>query len=98
MSITKRETVKNPGGDNCALKTKIDLDELLFMKNNWPTGFPRIVSDALLAEGITMDRIRVHNELTTIKSSYDARIIEKARKLLKEIKGLEYEPKNQSHD
>lgn len=70
----------------------IDPKEILFIKENAPTGFPRMIVEALEAEGKKVDRVRVHKEISTIKDGYSIDIIQTARRLLKAIKGVEYSP------
>jgi len=69
---------------------KLDHNELIFFRKYAPKGFPRIVCDELLAEGYSTNRIKVHNEITTIKDEYDERIIQKARVVLKQKTGREF--------
>lgn len=68
----------------------VDVNELQFMRENGPTAFARTISEALEADGVLIDRVLVHKELSTLKDGYDARIIRKARELLKVIKKVEY--------
>lgn len=76
------------------MKTKqlitVDQEEILFFIENQPVGFPRIIVDHLESKGIKTDRVKVHNELSKIKRTYNKEIIEAARFLLKSIKGLDY--------
>lgn len=71
-------------------------NELQFIRKHAPTAFPRIVSEALTKDGISIDRVTVHKELHTIKDHYDSRIITKARELLKTLSNAEFEAQEQS--
>jgi len=68
----------------------IDHREILFIRQNAPKRFASIVSEALEIEGINVSRIKVHQELSTIKDVYNRAIIEKARDILKHVYNLEY--------
>lgn len=67
---------------------KVDVRELLFIRQNAPKGFYRLVS-----ENINISRVKIINELRMIKDDYDAHIITESRRLLKVIKGLKYNSK-----
>lgn len=69
---------------------KVSIEELQFIRNNSPKGFPRLVSEALTAIGYPIDRVRVHKELHTLKDNYDSIIILKTRELLKLIQKVEF--------
>ena len=64
---------------------KIDAREILFIRKNAPKGFYSLVAD-----NINESRTKVKNELNLLKEEYDEKIIEESRRLLKVIKGLEY--------
>jgi len=66
-------------------------NELQFIMNNEPTAFARTVAEALIAEGYKTDRVKVFQELRTIKKRYDARIINKSRELLKVLSQVEFQ-------
>lgn len=72
----------------------IDPKEILFIKENSPKGFPRMISEALESEGKKIDRVRVHKEISTIKDTYNADIIHTARRLLKAVKNVEFTQNN----
>ncbi|SJN51570.1 hypothetical protein FM120_31335 [Sphingobacterium faecium PCAi_F2.5] len=65
-------------------------NELQFIRRHAPTGFIRIVSQALIAKGHNINRVKVHQELHTIKDGYNPLIIDKARELLKVLAGVEF--------
>lgn len=69
---------------------KVDPEEILFMKDQAPKGFPRLVQEGLEAQGIVYRREFIYSELGSIKKSYNASVITEARRLLKAIKGVEY--------
>lgn len=69
---------------------EVDGNELQFIRKHAPKAFARTVSDALTMEGYPVDRVKVHQELHTIKDGYDARIIRKSRELLKVLSKVEY--------
>lgn len=72
---------------------QIDHRELLFFKRNAPNkGFASLVAEMLEKDGIQISRVRVHQELTTIKDRYNRSVIEKAREVLKGLTGEEYDP------
>ncbi|WP_433895173.1 hypothetical protein [Sphingobacterium mizutaii] len=67
-------------------------NELQFIRKHAPTAFPRLLSEALTKDGISIDRVTIHKELHTIKDRYDSRIITKARELLKTFSNAEFQP------
>lgn len=69
---------------------KVDPQEIIFIKENAPKAFPRLVQEGLEAQGITYHRTYIYVELSSIKESYKADIIMEARRLLKAVKGIEY--------
>jgi restriction endonuclease Mrr len=71
----------------------VSIEELDFMRRNAPKAFPRLITEALEAEGYKTSRVKVHQELVTLKDEYDVRIIETARRVLLAIKGVEFESK-----
>ncbi len=75
---------------NITPKIEVTGNELQFIRKNAPKAFARTVSESLIAEGYNVDRVKVHQELHTIKDLYDKRIIIKARELLKAIQQVEY--------
>lgn len=75
-------------------KTKIEHEEILFFYRNAPLGFARIVHDNLRDAGISINRTQVHRELYTVKKEYLKPVISEARRVLKAIKGIEYNPSN----
>lgn len=66
---------------------KVDTRELMFIKQNAPRGMSRLVADNL-----GLPTIKVVNELRMLKDHYNDDIIIEARRLLKEIKGIVYNP------
>ena len=74
--------------------TTVDPKEILFIKENAPKGFPRMIVEALEAEGKNFDRVRVHKEISTIKDTYNVDVIHTARRLLKAVKNVEFTPSN----
>lgn len=66
-------------------------NELQFIMNNEPTAFARSVAEALQREGYNVDRVKVFQELRTIKKRYDSRIISKSRELLKVLSQVEFQ-------
>ncbi|MFD2962808.1 MULTISPECIES: hypothetical protein [Olivibacter] len=72
----------------------VDAREILFIKEHAPKGFSRIIADSLQSEGITVDRVTVHKEISTLKTNYNKQVIETARRLLKAIKGVEFQAGN----
>jgi len=66
-------------------------NELQFIRKHAPKAFARTVAEALQREGYDVDRVKVHQELHTIKDGYDARIINKSRELLKVLSQVEYQ-------
>lgn len=67
-------------------------DELQFIRKHAPKAFPRMIAEALTAEGYPIDRVTVHKELHTIKDQYDSRIITKTRELLKVLSKVVFNP------
>jgi len=67
-------------------------NELQFIRINAPKAFAGTISEALKTDGYIIGRVKVHQELHTIKDRYDLVIINKARELLKAIKNIEFEP------
>ena len=65
----------------------VDVRELVFIKENAPSNL-----GALIAENLKMNRSTVNNEISRIKKEYDPAIITEARRLLKVIKNVEYNP------
>lgn len=78
--MTKKQTIEVRG------------DELQFIMENEPTAFARTIAESLTSEGYPIDRVKVHQELRTIKKQYDRRIIEKARYLLKVLGHIDHNP------
>lgn len=73
---------------------KVDAREIVFIKENAPKGFPRLIVESLESQGLQYDRIRVHKELFTLKNDYNDVVIEEARRLLHLIKGVKYSKKS----
>lgn len=69
---------------------KVNASELQFIFENEPRAFARTISEALAAEGYDVNRVKVFQELRTIKGEYNKRIIDKSRELLKTIQKVEY--------
>jgi len=69
---------------------KVEHEELVFMRKYAPTAFARTITEALANEGYQTNRIKVHNELNTLKDEYDERIINKARELFKVLTEKHY--------
>lgn len=63
----------------------IDPKEILFLKRHMPTGTYRTI-----ANNLGIGRIKVMNELSTLKEEYDEAIIEEFRRVLA-IRGYIYE-------
>ena len=72
---------------------KVDAREIVFIKENAPKGFPRLIVETLESKGVKVDRVRVHMELFTLKNDYNDLIIEEARRLLFAVKGVKYSKK-----
>ena len=68
---------------------QVDTRELMFIKQNAPRGMTRLVADNL---GI--NNTKVINELRLIKDNYNDAIILETRRLLKDIKGVSFNPKS----
>jgi len=68
---------------------QVDTRELMFIKQNAPRGMTRLVADRL---GIST--IKVINELRLVKDNYNDAIILETRRLLKDIKGVSFNPKS----
>lgn len=64
---------------------KIDVREILFIKQNAPIGMIR-----MLANNVDLPYQKVRNELMTLKEDYEEKIIVEARRLLVETTGLIY--------
>jgi hypothetical protein len=75
--------------DNKIGENMIDAREILFIRRNAPRGFY-----TLIAENLGVSRVKVKNELNLLKEDYDKNIVKEARRLLKAIKGIEYENTN----
>lgn len=69
---------------------KVEDREILFIKKNAPKGFPNLIMEYLQARGVKVDRVKVHTEISTIKSTYNAQVINAAREILKSVKQVEY--------
>ncbi|NJI75861.1 hypothetical protein HCX49_21930 [Sphingobacterium kitahiroshimense] len=69
----------------------VSIEELDFMRKNAPKAFPRLITEALEAQGYKTSRVKVHQELVTLKDEYDVRIIETARRILLAIKGVDFQ-------
>jgi hypothetical protein len=69
---------------------KVDPQEIVFIKENAPKAFPRLVQEGLEAQGIEIRREYIYVELSSIKDTYNPDIINEARRLLKAVKGVEY--------
>lgn len=69
----------------------VSIEELDFMRKNAPKAFPRLITEALEAQGYKTSRVKVHQELVTLKDEYDVRIIETARRVLLAIKGVDFQ-------
>lgn len=69
---------------------KVNPQEIVFIKENAPKAFPRLVQEGLEAQGKIYRREYVYLELNTIKDSYVPDIINEARRLLKAVKGIEF--------
>jgi len=82
---TKQITVMN------TKKIEVAGNELQFFRKNAPKGFAGLIAEQLSEEGHKIGRIKVHAELHTIKDGYDEKIINTARQVLKNLKGLEYQ-------
>lgn len=72
-------------------KIEVTGNELQFLRRNAPKGFASIIVDQLKDQGYNVGRVKVHQELHTIKDFYDYNIISEARNVLKRLKGLEYQ-------
>ena len=68
----------------------VEPQEIIFIKENAPKAFPRLVQEGLEAQGITFRREYIYVELSSIKETYNPAIINEARRLLKAVKGVEY--------
>ncbi|WP_447767037.1 hypothetical protein [Sphingobacterium faecium] len=71
---------------------KVSIEELDFMRKNRPKSFTTSICEALQTEGHKVNRVKVHQELTTLKDEYDERIIDAARRVLRAIKNVEFNP------
>jgi hypothetical protein len=70
---------------------KVDAREIVFIKENAPKAFPRLIIESLEAKGVSkLNRTAVHTEISTLKDTYNPVIIEEARRLLYLIKGVKY--------
>lgn len=69
---------------------KVDPQEIVFIKENAPKAFPRLVQEGLEAQGIIYRREYIYVELNSIKDSYIPDIIKEARRLLEAVKGVKY--------
>lgn len=72
-------------------KIEIDAREILFFKENAPTGFIALVREALSEKGVELSRDQVMRELTILKKEYIADVISEARRIIKALKGVEYD-------
>lgn len=77
---------------NTATLIEVSGNELQFIRQHAPKAFAGTIAEALTAEGYLVDRVKVHQELHTIKDGYDPIIINKSRELLKAIKKVEFDP------
>lgn len=73
-------------------KIEVDAREILFFKENAPNSLVSLIMESLSEQGHELNRTQVWRELTTIKKSYLKIVIEEARRLIKAIKGVEYNP------
>lgn len=71
---------------------KVDDREILFIRQNSPVGFPRLIQEALEAKGIHMNRTLIHKEIRTLKDNHVDEIIITAREIIKAVKRVEYNP------
>lgn len=71
-------------------KIQVDAREIIFFKENAPTGLVSLIIENLKAEGVEINRVQVHREITTVKKVYLKPVIHEARRLIKAIKGVEY--------
>jgi len=68
----------------------VSYNEILFIKENAPKGFPAMIKEYLKARGIEKNRTNIHTEISTLKESYNEDIIKAARELLKTVKKVQY--------
>jgi len=71
-------------------KIEVDAREIIFIKENAPTALVSLIIESLETKNIKINRTQVHREITTIKKFYLKPVIEEARRLIKAIKGVEY--------
>lgn len=69
------------------IKMVVDARELQFLRQNGPHNLA-----ALVSKNVGVNRSSVNNELSRIKSDYNEVIINEARRLVKVINGVEYNP------
>ena len=69
---------------------KVSYNEILFIKENAPKGFPNLIMEYLVARGIKLNRTKIHTEISTLKSSYNEDVIQAAREILKSVKKVQY--------
>ena len=69
---------------------KVEDRQILFIKKNAPVGFPRLIEEKLASQGIVVNRTKIHTEISTLKKSYDPKIIGAAMELIKSVKGVTY--------
>lgn len=78
---------------NTTTLIEVSGNELQFIRQHAPKAFTRTIAEALTTDGYPVDRVKVHQELHTIKDGYDPVIINKTRELLKAIKKVEFDAK-----
>lgn len=78
-------------------KIQVDAREIIFFKENAPTGLVSLIIENLKEKGIEINRVQVHREITTIKKNYLKEVIFEARRLIKAIKGIEYKQEYFTH-
>lgn len=76
---------------NTVTLIEVSGNELQFIRQHAPKAFTGTVAEALITEGYQVGRVKVHQELHTIKDGYDSVIINKTRELLKAIKNVEFD-------
>lgn len=69
---------------------KINHDELIFLYCNSTSTIRRMVLENLLEKGVSTTRFQIDKELRTLKKTYNKNIIEETRRILKVVKGLEF--------
>lgn len=70
---------------------KVDAREILFIRQNAPRNLMRLVSD-----NTKIPYSKVRSEFFTLKEDYNDEMVIEARRLLKAISNIEYQPELQS--